>query len=411
MLLPPNETHRTGPRYTAPRCTGRRIGIVRRGLIAILLSATVLVSSPLNSYSCTAVISGAIGKSVAAVLAEITAMTITVTLGFNNLLSSLTKLANQGSNDVENENLAVSATTDGRRAQYHASEVAAARVDVAVQMRPSRTTCATLSQGRNFEKTAVEYRNSRISMQSAGTNFSLNAPGTPGENGTLAALKWGWGHRCSTYADAAALGNPPGCSGASDPQLKDLDITPIKSIFSAYSYGRPELRQAALDTVLLLTEPAPTDAVRGSLLERDDGRNIHVLRMRDVTRMNLARDILQDAVAMRSVSTSAGTDGRKVSRLGRIVELMAGTSLTDNDLTSGSMGSLADQVQQLAVTAAADTENANLQGLAAKLVAQKLMLTEMLRMTEQMVAVAAVNLAADVERNSQTPRTSRVFTR
>lgn len=391
--------------------TPKRNGTLRRGLIAGLLATAMLISSPLNVRSCTEIISSAVSPSVSAILANLASMSIAVTLGFDSLLAALTKLANQGSNDMQNEIQSVSATTDHERAQNHASEVAEAKVEMAIQMRPSRSACGTISQAGNFQSTQTDYRNARMSMQAAGTSFSLNAPGTPGENGTLAALNWGWDHRCSTYADVVALDHPPGCSGASDPALKDLDITPIKSIYSSFTYGSPELRQAALDSVLLLTEPAPTDAVRGSAIERDEGRNIHVLRMRDITRMNLARDILQDAVAMRSEPTAAGSDGRQLSRLSRLVELMAGSPLSDTDHRNGSMSSLANQVQQYAVEAASDAENANVQGLAAKLTAQKMMLTEMLRMTEQMVAVAAVNLAADVERNGRTSSTTRVLTR
>lgn len=384
---------------------------VHRRLIAAFLASTILMASPLSARSCTETISDAVSPSVSAVLADISSMSIAVTLGFDSLMATLTKLANQGSNDVQNENQSVAATVDHERLESHGADVAQTRVEMAVQMVPSRTTCATISQAGNLQSTQASYRNARINMQTAGTSFSLNAPGTPGENGTLAALNWGWEHRCSTYADVEALGHPAGCSGASNPALKDFDITPMKSIFSAFTYKDSDFRQAALDSVLMLTEPAPTDAVRGSVLGRDDGRNIHVLRMRDITRMNLARDILQDAVAMRSEPDTAGSDGRKISRLSRLVELMAGTPLSESDHYSGSMSSLADQVQKYAVDAAGEPENANVQGLASKLTAQKMMLTEMLRMTEQMVAVAALNLAADVERNSRTSPTSRVLQR
>ncbi len=380
-------------------------GRVRCGFIAGFLACTMLVTSPAVPQACTAIISASISPSVSAIMADIAAKSIAVTLGFTKLLSAMTKLANQGSNNGQNDMQSFSALADHENATSHANDVAQKRVEMAVQMRPSRTTCQIISQQRVFSETSAQYRSARVTMQDAGTRYSLNAPGTPGEKGTLAALNWSFQNRCSTYADAAALGSPPGCAGAADPALIDLDITPQKSVFSAYTYSSPELRQAALDSVALLTEPAPPDPVRGSALSRTEGRNVQVNRLRDLTRMNMARDILQDSVALRSQSPTAATDGRQISRLSRLVELMVGNPLSDADHHSATMSTLAAQIQQEAVTAAGETENANVQALSAKLTAQKMMLTEMLRMTEQMITVAAINLASDVER-SRTGNTS-----
>lgn len=387
---------------TSGKGSGR---VRRRGLAAGFLACVVLVVSPVVPQACTSVISASIAPSVSTVMADISAMSIAVTLGFTKLLGAMTKLANQGSNNGQNDIHSLSALADHERTTSHANAVAKTRVQMAVQMRPSRTTCQIISQQRVFSETAAQYRSARVSMQDAGTKYSLNGPGTPGEKGTLAALTSAFQNRCNTYADAAALGSPPGCSGASDPALVDLDITPQKSIFSAYTYASGELRQAGLDSVALLTEPAPPDPVRGSALSRTEGRNIQVNRLRDLTRMNMARNILQDAVALRSESPTAATDGRQISRLSRLVELMVGNPLSDEDHHAATMSTLAAQIQQEAVAAAGETENANVQALSAKLTAQKMMLTEMLRMTEQMIAVAAINLAADVER-SRTGNTS-----
>ena len=391
----------------------RDFGRVRRGFIASFLACTMLVSSPAVPQACTAVISAAIAPSVSAIMADIAAMSIAVTLGFTKLLGAMTKLANQGSNNGQNEMHSLSSLADHENAASHANAVAKTRVEMAIQMRPSHTTCQIISQQRVFSETAGQYRSARMSMQDAGTKYSLNGRGTPGENGTLAALNSAFQNRCRTYADAAALGSPPGCAGAADASLIDLDITPQKSIFSAYTYASPELRQAGLDSVALLTEPAPPDPVRGSALSRTEGRNVQVNRLRDLTRMNMARDILQDAVALRSESPTAATDGRQISRLSRLIELMVGNPLSDDDHHHATMSTLATQVQQEAVTASGETENANVQALSAKLTAQKMMLTEMLRMTEQMITVAAINLASDVERSrtTNTSVNSRVLVR
>lgn len=383
----------------------RSSGRMRRGLIAGFLACSMLVTNPVVPQACTAVISASIAPSVSVIMADIAAKSIAVTLGFTKLLGAMTKLANQGSNNGQNQMQSFSSLADHKNAASHANEVAKVRTEMAIQMRPSRTTCQILSQQRVFSETSAQYRSARISMQEAGTKYSLNGLGTPGEKGTLAALDSAFKNRCSTYADAAALGSPPGCSGAADSALIDLDITPQKSIFSAYTYASADLRQAALDSVALLTEPAPPDPVRGSALSRTEGRNIQVNRMRDLTRMNMARDILQDAVALRSEAPAAARDGRQIGRLSRLIELMVGNPLSDADHHAATMSTLATEIQKEAVTAAGEPENANVQALAAKLTAQKMMLTEMLRMTEQMIAVAAINLAADVER-SRTGNTS-----
>lgn len=372
---------------------------MRRSLLTGLLACGVLVLTPVVVQACAQLISQNVDSSVDGVVDRISSLSEDVSEGFEDLLDVLPKLANQTSNNDQNLMNSYSGMVDHQSASEHASQVAQARVRNAVQMVPSRTTCRILSQQRSYTQSAAAYRTERSSLQSSATNYSLNAPGTPGEKGTLAALTWGYQNRCTKYADAAAMGSPPGCTGASNAAMIDLDIMPHKSIFSAYTYGSSDLRQAALDSVTLLTEPAPGDPVRGDTLSRENGRNIHVMRLRDLSRMNIARDILQDAVALRSPPASPGADGRSISRLSRLIELMTGTPLSNTDHQNATMSTLASNVQDLAKTAAGEPENANVQALAAQMTAQKMMLTEMLRMTEQMIAVAAVNLASDIERS------------
>jgi hypothetical protein len=234
----------------------------------------------------------------------------------------------------------------------------------------------------------VAFQTSRAGTQTLFNNFSTNALGTDSERGTLYALNRRFNDRCTKYANTATMLPPPGitCPGG-DANFRDLDIQPWKAVIDPITFTSTAYRDAAIDSVRMLTEIAPPDPLKGPALSRTDGQNLHMLRMRDTTRMNLARGVLEDMVAMRTEST--GDDGRKVSRLGRYIELITGQRVDGNTL-SGELP---------VIMAAGEPENAAVQTIGARLAVQQALIFELMRLTEQIVSVEAVELAVKVERS------------
>jgi hypothetical protein len=359
-----------------------------------LFLAAVLVTAPVHrAQACTAIIAGYGAASIAGIGAEIAALTLAITDGFTELKDVLVRLANQITNNNQNFTDATAIENDKHTTNVAASAIGQVRTEAAVQMVPSRVACRVVTRQRFLNQTTPEYLAVRNAMVQPATDYAMSAPGQPSEKGALAALNAAWNNRCTNYADVANMSIPSGvtCPGPGNPDYINLDITPQKTLFGPIMYQDPQYQTAAIDTIRLLTQVAPDDPIRGPALSRAEGQNIHVLRMRDLTRMNLVRSILEDSVALRAVPTTAGPDGRKISRLGRYIELMTGQKA--EEYVSGTTTT----AQLDAVLAAAEPENANVQSVATRLAAQKMMLIEFLRMTEQMVAVEAVNLAVQVE--------------
>lgn len=360
-----------------------RANLLTRVAMAALLVGVV----PSSGIACPAIIAVPATASVTAITAYIMAMQLAFTMGTTRLIDTLTRLSNQDAASTQNKNNAAATANDKVTANQAAAETASARAEVARDFTPSRTVCGLASQQKRLAASNAHYQATREAKTIANTKWSLNAPGSGSEKGQLQALNTVWNDRCTRYANPTNMDIPSGlsCPGGSA-AMRDLDIQPVRSLFQPLNLETADAKQAADDTIRLLTETAPTDPIRGNALSRTDGQNLHVLRMHDVTRMNVARLALEDIASLRTAPTTAGTDGKKNSRYARYVELMTGHEVTANTSTA---------IME-AITSAAEPQNANAQAVAARLAAQKMMLTEMVRMTDQLITVEAVKLAARV---------------
>ncbi len=373
--------------------SGRRKARGRRGL-TLLLVAVLLVGGARPGYACTPVLTGFASSAYAAIVAKVAASIYAITTGFGSLYDPVTRYANQTTNTRQNQVGVMGIMSDRRVTTMSAVGTAESRLRIAQEMaQPSRVACRQVTSQVVYKETWPEYSDLRVAQLKPETDFSLNRPGTTSERGTLAALSSAWQYRCSKYADVTNMMIPSGvtCAGG-DPAYIDMDTKPAQSIFEPIVYPDAQHEQAAADTIRMLIQVAPGDPLRGPALSRVDGQNLHVERMQNLTRMNLARGVLQDAVAMRTRQTTALSDGRSgLSRMERLRELMTGR-------TSGATGlSVAAQMDQIQL--AAQPENANVQSYAARLAGQRMLLLELIRMTEQMVALEAVRVAVRVEEN------------
>lgn len=380
--------------------------LTRRLRVAAAAIALLAVSAG-GGFACGVKVVNTASGATSSNMSTLIVAGIDITLGFNQLIDSLTKLANQGSNNDQNFVQSLSALADKEAAQDTAATIGETiATEVAPEFMPSRVVCGQVSNQRRAASTMAGYNAARRVAQTRSRNFSTNAAGSMSEKGTQGAIEQQFQQRCGLYANAATMSAPAGmCAAAADPQFTDLDIQPWKAILDPITFqdsgnpsdaygrsARTKYRDAALDAVRMLTDVTPPDPLKGAALSRTEGQNLHVLRMRDVTRMNLARGVLEDMVAMRVVPDAAsaggvGGDGRRISRLGRYIELLTGNQINGNSL----QGALP------VVMAAGETENAAVQSVMARLSTQQALIFELMRVTEQIVSMEAVELAIKVE--------------
>lgn len=363
----------------------------RRGQQPLLVVASLVValSLPSPAQACPAMLMGFASATVGSLTSYISSMSLSFSSGYILAMDALTRLANQTSNNEQSRDQSIQGTVgDNISASVTSNAVGEQRFEIARQFIPSRVVCGIASNQLRVASTLPTYTGVRRDMAMSNTNRSLNGPGTGAERGSLQAMSTIFKNRCERYANVAVMNVPTGitCPGPSDSNMIDLDIQPWRSIFQPLNIDTPELKQAAADTVIMLTEPAPPDPVRGPALAREEGRNAAVMRLRDVTRMNVSRTVLEDIVAMRTTAALCTTGDN--SRLARYVELITGQKVSGNTV-SGAMQ---------AIASAKDTYNSNVQAVAANLATQRMMLSELRDITDQWVTLMAVKLAIQVDK-------------
>lgn len=362
-----------------------RQNVLRRStsaLVACVLSGAFLFGSVTPARACAAEIVKTVGSAAISNYWDVYWMTTQVSRAFGNLIDAITRLANQSTNNTQNHVDALGVMSDKDATQMSASTTAKIRAAGAADFMPSRSVC----QGATAQGLVVAANATMISSRAATQNtfreFSNNISGGS-EKGSLGALNTRFQVRCSKYANPSVVKAPSVCPGTTDPEMQDLDIQPWKALIDPITFKTPAYRDAAIDAVFMLTDISPPDPLKGPALSRVDGQNLHMLRMRDITRMNLARGVLEDMVAIRT-DTGSG-----VSRLGRYVELVTGQKIDP------ATGKLSDIVQSS--TVAGEMENAAVATLVTRLATQQALLFEIMRVTEQMLALEAVELAIKIE--------------
>lgn len=366
-------------------------GIRARLVYGALACGLALTGASSSAHAaCASAIAKDAASSTISMTKSVASAGLMITQAFIEMNDSLTRYANQLSNNVQNAVKTQQSLSDNLSAQVNSSAMGVSRASAAAEFMPSRVVCNIVSGHERLNTTQASYAAYRTTLQNKNTSYSNNATGSGSERGTLQAMNTVFKDRCSKYANPTTM-QPPGsvpCPGPSDTTLRDLDIQPWKAILDPVSFNSAVRQQAAVDAVRMLTEVAPPDPVRGNILLRQEGQNLHVMRMRDVTRMNLARGVLEDIVAIRTADP--GTPGSK-SRLASYIELINGR--TYDPATNSLSGEL------LAVMSAQEPENAAAQTISARLATQQALIFELMRLGEQITALEATELAIKIERS------------
>lgn len=358
------------------------------------IAATIFLSPAMVADAYAAACSAAIAsRATARGMWESAAAVVaggTISGAFTNVMQALTTYSQGTTNDGQNIQNAAVVLADREVAARSANAVAQVRAQNVAQFQPSRVTCSLVSGLHRTGLTAADYSNARKSMQQASLKLGMNAAGTRSEKGSLANMTGLWKERCNKYTDPTKLGALPegeSCPGPSDPALRDLDVRPWQAFIDPIVLTDPKRLQAAKDAVEMLTDVESRDALRGAALNRQVGQAAHVRVARDETRMNLARAVLQDAVALRTPSASAGG----ISRLAGLLEAVTGKKF---DTASNSLSGEAS-----VIAAAGDSDNGTNQNIGARLATQQALLFEVMRVSEMIMAVDSVELAIKLEQN------------
>ena len=307
------------------------------------------------------------------------------------LQASLTKYANQGSNNGQNMVESMSALKDQVDNTEFANAVADAKVETAMEIRPSETGCAAnqetnklmgimlgLNAGSFLPSTGTTARQGMAQAESNTFNtIWSNAPRTPGENGRLAYMNNRYTQRIARYNNNAATGLATAPSIAAD-----ADLTPLETIMGKQDLTDPDDLTAAQDVVFNLVGDAVDDPVRGQALVRSEGRGAAVLRNQQSSRFNLSSTILQGMVERRRNNPTTGKSEQ--------------TFNADAANYSGS----ATRALDIAKDNAEQGKSANLDTLVTMIGGASRQLFVMQTLMEQWAALKAVGLAIDVKSNS-----------
>lgn len=359
--------------------------------LAGVLSLLLVTAPTASQAACSAAIAKDAVTTSAGIAKDSASAGLLIAQAFVELNDVLTRYANQLSNDDQNLAKSQQSLSDRLNAQITSTDLGETRTEMATEFVPSRVVCGMVARRQALDTTQAYYASYRTTLQNDSTKYSNNATGSGSERGTLQATTSVFSQRCTKYANPATIGTIPGvsCPGPTDTNFRDLDIQPWKAILDPIAFTTPARQQAAVDAIRMLTEVVPPDPVRGNVLLRQEGQNLHVMRMRDVTRMNLARGILEDIVAMRAVDPAATGAAAGKSRLARYIELVTGQDF--NPATNSLSGQLP------VILAAGEPENAAVQTASAALLTQQALLLNIVSIAQQMSAAMAVDNAISIE--------------
>lgn len=245
---------------------------------------------------------------------------------FDDVKGELTKLANQGSNNVQNFTNSVSGLNDNLLASQTASAMSESRVLNSARLVPSTSACRLASRDRALMGAEMMMRvgtggigSGALYSQSQrdGTDYAANLSGGPTANGALQASKSSFDDTLNGFCDSSVLVPPTGmtCSLVNDREGKPMSfrfVQPYSALFGVKdnyipaSATDPENRAARL-FVRFAIEPVPIDPLRGQMLIRSDGRSAFLQRQSDIAAMNLARGALDRMVDDRLENASLGT--------------------------------------------------------------------------------------------------------
>lgn len=366
------------------------MGTVKSRFLAVGIAAAlaVMTPQPVHADGCKGIISAGGTTYSKTIIAQLLAIQQMFDNGYDQWVNSLTALAGDIANTAQARNNTRIALTDKKRANTLAASVAAQRGKLVKEFMPSAVACAEATRQRAVGNSMGHYAKVRNDLGLAFKKLDMNEPGGPSEKGSLQYSSYLWDLRCKKYMNISDVAPPTslGCTGGSGPMM-DLDLRAQDTLIEPLNIDDPQYMEAAKTTILLLTDVEGFDPIRGPALKDSAGQTQFVALMRQKARMGLARDILSRMVAMRSTPKEAAYDGTRNSRYARYAEMVTGQTVTGNAISA--------VLPEIAL--AREQKSATKQALASRLVSQKMLLIEFLRMTEQMIAVESVRLSMELE--------------
>lgn len=358
--------------------------------LGLVLALSPAVSTPARAAGeCASAIAQDAASTAASNNLDVLLAASNMKLHFMLLANTFNLYASDVGNTAQSANNTEVALTDAKVANQTGVMAASERFETLREMTPSTVSCAYASASQRAAKTTGARAAQMGQIQQAALKMGMNGAGTRAEKGALANVSGLFVERCSKYADPTKMKLPAGlnCPGPSNPAFRDLDIRPWEAIIDPIVLNDPKRLQAAKDAIEMLTDVEGSDPVRGPALNGQVGQAQHVQKARDVTRMNLAKAVLADAVAMRTPSADAGG----ISRLAAYMELATGKKF---DPATNSLQGAATSVAEASSGTAGSAKS-----LASRVAAQQALLFEVMRLSEMIMAVDSVELAIKLEQN------------
>ena len=231
---------------------------------------------------------------------------------------AVARLANQGSNNLNNMSKTQSSLLDSYMAQTSALAMGATRMEGVMQMAVSRTACRTDSNSNMATQASYRpaVRATYETSQRDATDYASNAPGGPTARGSLQASQQTFKDIMDGFCDPAVMSPPSGVNctlSGGDATMAFRYTQPYQAVFGVPNgtispdKTSAENRAARL-FVRMAIEPVPTDPIRGPVLRRSEGQSVYTRRQGDIATINLARGALDRMVDDRIGTAAAGSE-------------------------------------------------------------------------------------------------------
>lgn len=309
-----------------------RFGAYLLVLSFFVATATLSVPQQVHAASCSTVPSCKIGSKISNKFASvsysiaISAFQTLVQSYLHMLQDSVTRLANQTSNNYQNLSQTMGGLSDNITGQMRAMDVGRVRTAALLESVPSLTACRTASNANRMENSlySATRLNDYSQSQLVATNYAANAPGGPTERGSIQASQATFNDMFNGFCDPAVVSPPTGVSctlvnDASGSPMAFRFTQPYQAVFGvpngtiSPNAADPDNRAARL-FARMATEPVPTDPLRGPALTRNEGQASFVRRQSDIAAMNLARGALDHMVDDRIGTAAAGGESLEYLR-------------------------------------------------------------------------------------------------
>jgi len=292
----------------------RHKGAFVRSLLSVSVAALLGVVLPVTSaqaVTCSTVGNCQSGSTNAKTIANnvvgtaLSAFSTLVAYDVRILIDTLTRAANNDSQNSTARNNAALQAIDNEGAAAIAAQLGVQRANIAMAYVPSKSTCSILS--RNMRVTQAAYSPARIAQMRAtqqdASKYASNAPGGPTARGSLQAFSSNFKEINDGFCDPAIMfpsGVPSGmtCTVVNDSDGKSMAwryTQPYNAIFNRdaipSSKTDPEHRAARLYSQIAF-EPVTPDSSAGVMLSRTEGRYSFLRRKQDIAAMMLARGVV-----------------------------------------------------------------------------------------------------------------------